>query len=86
MDRQTPSAQALVLRKPRPPLGVAATILLMVVLCAPLAWHADRLIARHGLAARLADLPPLELLAAFCLLVLPFVALRLLRVRWQAER
>lgn len=86
MDRQTPSAQAQVLRKPQPPLGVAATILLMVVLCAPLAWHADRLIARHGLPARLADLPPLELLTAFCLLVLPFVALRLLRVRWQTER
>ncbi len=86
MDRPTPSAQALVLRKPRPPLGAAATILLMVVVCAPLAWHADRLIARHGLAASLVDLPPLELLTAFCLLVLPFVALRLLRVRWQAER
>lgn len=86
MDRPTPSAQAQVLRKPRLPPGAAATLLLMVALCAPLVWHADRLIARHGLAARLADLPPLELLAAFCLLALPFVALRLLRVRWQAEQ
>ncbi len=86
MDCPTPSAQAQVLRKPRLPPGAAATVLLMIVLCAPLAWHADRLIARHGLAASLADLPPLELLAAFCLLVLPFVALRLLRVRWRVER
>lgn len=86
MDRPTPGAQAQVLRKPRLPPGAAATILLMVALCAPLVWHVDRLIARHGLAARLIDLPPLELLAASSLLALPFVALRLLRVRWQAER
>lgn len=86
MERQTPSEQARVLQKPRLPLGAAATVPLLIGLCAPLAWQADRLIARHGFAARLADLPPLELLATFCLLALPFVALRLLRIRWQADR
>lgn len=86
MDRQTPGKQAPVRPEPRPKQEVAATILLMVGLCAPLVWYVGRLIARHGMAASLADLPPQELLAAFCLLALPFVALRLLRVRWQAER
>lgn len=87
MDRPASGvAQASPRRKPLFCMGATATVLLMLALCAPLAWYASRLLERHGPTASLAGLPPLELLIACCLLALPFAALRLLRVRWQAER
>ncbi|MBI4988176.1 MAG: hypothetical protein HZC23_05070 [Rhodocyclales bacterium] len=58
----------------------------MMGLCAPLAWYAGRLLDRHGPAASLAGLPPLELLLAVGLLALPFAALRLLGIDWQPDR
>lgn len=86
MDRPTSEAQASRLRKPLLPLGAPGTILFMLGLCAPLVWYAGMLPGRHGPAASLADLPPLELLLAMALLALPFAALRLLRVDWQPDR
>lgn len=83
MDRPTSNAQASSLRKSLLPLG---TVLFMMGLCAPLAWYAGRLLDRHGPAASLAGLPPLELLFATGLLALPFVALRLFGVAWQPDR
>lgn len=83
MDRPTSNAQASSLRKSLLPLG---TVLFMMGLCAPLAWYAGRLLDRHGPAASLAGLPPLELLLAVGLLALPFAALRLLGIDWQPDR
>jgi hypothetical protein len=86
MDRPNSDAQASLLRKPPHPLGTAPTIMLMLGLCAPLGGYTAWLLDRHSPAVSLAALSPLELLPAIGLLALPFVALKLLRVDWQAER
>ena len=72
-------------QRPLLPLGTAATVLLMLVLCVPAGWHAYGLLDRHGPVAMLRDLPPIELLLTGALLALPFVTLWLLRIQWQAK-
>ncbi len=85
MDRPTSNRQASARRKPFIPLGTAATTFFMIGLCIPLGWYAHWLQYRHGPAASLFGLPPLELLPALGLAALPFVVLRLLRLGWQTE-
>lgn len=72
---------------PKPALqrmhATAATMALMLGLCAPVVWYAARLLGSHGPAADLTDLSAAELLIALGLLALPFIALRRLGIAWQ---
>lgn len=86
MDRPTPDAQDAFLRQAPHALGTAPVVMLMLGLCAPLGGFAAWLLDRHSPAVSLTALSPPEWLLAIGLLALPFAALRLLRVDWQAER
>ncbi len=86
MDRSPSDAQASTRKTPPHPLGTVSAIMLMLGLCAPLGGYAAWLAGHHDPAVNLAALSTLELLTAVGLLALPFAALRLLRVDWQADR
>lgn len=85
MDQPATNSQGTARPKPLLALGTKTTVLLMLGLCLPLGWYTIWLLGRHDPAASLAGLPVIELLPAAVLLALPFAALRLLRIEWQAE-
>lgn len=86
MVRFITNNQASVSAKSGRPLGTGLTLVLMVGLCVPFAWYVHWLDARYGAAMPLNELPAIELLVSGVLLGLPFVVLRLLRVKWHTER
>jgi len=67
-------------------LGKFATILLIVISCMPLGFYVHWLNDQYSSTMTLSELTLVELLVTVVLLLLPFVVLRLLRVKWQAER
>ncbi|MCW8890136.1 MAG: hypothetical protein OQL20_05700 [Sedimenticola sp.] len=67
-------------------LGKFATILLMVTLCMPFGFYVNWLNDQYSATVALSELRFGELLVTGVLLLVPFVVLRLLRMKWQAER